>query len=129
MIIAAVLEVVFGHGLILRRHAVGDEGGHDPRGDDDAEAVIQAGDGVLGGVDDEVVLIARLAGAQEGLDAIVERTALVLALEQERGDAGLEKLERAVEEASYRLTLWLSWPQAQQFKNLNTSERLQISHF
>ena len=129
VIVTTVLQIVLGDGLVVTGHAVHGENREDPGQHDDAEVVVQAGDGVLGGVDDDVVLVANHIREQEGLDAVVQRAALVLALEQERGDAGLEKLERAVEEASYRLTLWLSWPQAQQFKNLNTSERLQISHF
>ena len=56
------------------------------------------GDGVLGGVDDDVVLIAGHAAGEEGVDALVEGAALVLTHEQEHRDAGLEQLERAVEE-------------------------------
>lgn len=96
--ITTVLEVVLGDQLVVVGEAVGGEHGEDPRGHDDAEVVVEAGDGVLGGVDDDVVLIAGHAADEEGADALVEGAALVLTHEQEHRDAGLEQLERAVEE-------------------------------
>ena len=93
-----VLEVVLGDQLVVAGEAVGGEHGEDPRGHDDAEVVVEAGDSVLGGVDDDVVLIAGHAAGEEGVDALVEGAALVLTHEQEHRDAGLEQLERAVEE-------------------------------
>ena len=98
MVVAAVLEVVLGDQLVVAREAVGGQHGQDPRRHDDAEVVVQARDRVLGGVDDDVVLVAGHAAGEEGADALVEGAALVLAHEQEHRDAGLEQLERAVEE-------------------------------
>lgn len=98
VVVTTVLEVVLGDQLVVASEAVGGERGEDPRGHDDAEVVVEAGDGVLGGVDDDVVLIAGHAAGEKGVDALVEGAALVLTHEQEHWDAGLEQLERAVEE-------------------------------
>ena len=90
MVVAAVVEVVLRHGLVVRRETVGDKRAQDPRRDDDAEVVVEAGDGVLGGVDHHDVLVLGAVGevGEEGLDALVELAALVLALEQENGQRG-----------------------------------------
>lgn len=101
---------MLGDALVVLGKALVQRSGGDHRGDERTELLVQAGDGVLGGVDDGELVSVLLA---EDLSAVVEFAALVLALEQGHGDAGLEELERAVEEASYRLTLWSSWPQAQ----------------
>lgn len=72
MVVAAVLEVVLGDQLVVAREAVGGEHRQDSGGHDDAEVVVQARDRVLGGVDDDVVLVAGHTAGEEGADALVE---------------------------------------------------------
>ena len=98
MIVATVVEVVLGDRLVVSGKAIGDQRGEDPRGDDDAELVVKAGDRELGCVDDVDVGVAGHAAVEEGADALVELAVLVLAHEQEDRDAGLHELEGAVEE-------------------------------
>ena len=100
MIVTTILEVVLGDRLIVTSQAVGHEDRENPRGHDDAEVVVQTGDGVLGGVNDHDVLVLGAVGEvrEEGLNALVELAALVLALEQEHGDVLLHELKRAMEE-------------------------------
>ena len=98
MIVATILEVVLGDRLVVSGKAIGDQRGEDPRRHDDAELVVKAGDRELGGVDDDLVLVAGHAAGEEGADALVEGAALVLSHEQEHRDAGLEQLERAAEQ-------------------------------
>ena len=102
MIVAAVVEVVLGDRLVVGGESVGDQRGQDPRRHDDAELLVQAGDGELGGVDDVDVGITGHAAVEEGADALVELAVLVLAHEQEHGHAGLHELEGAVEEVGGR---------------------------
>ena len=83
----------------MTRQALGGERGQDHGRDEHAELGIETVDRVLGRVDhDELVGVL----AAELLDAVVEGAALVLALEEEHGDAGLHELERAVEEVGAR---------------------------
>ena len=98
MIVATILEVVLGDRLVVASQAVGHEHRQNPRGDDDAELIVKAGDRELGGVDDVDVGVAGHAAVEEGADALVELAVLVLAHEQEDRDAGLHELEGAVEE-------------------------------
>ena len=95
VVVAAVLEVVLGDRIVVASQAVGHEHRQNPRGDDDAELIVKAGDRELGGVDDVDVGVAGHAAVEEGADALVEGAALVLSHEQEHRDAGLEQLERA----------------------------------
>ena len=98
VIVATILEVVLGDRLVVASQAVGNEHRQNPRRHDDAELVVKAGDRELGGVDDVDVGVAGHTAGQEGADALVELAVLVLAHEQEHGDAGLHELEGAVEE-------------------------------
>ena len=65
MIVATVVEVVLGDRLVVSGKAIGNQRGEDPRGDDDAELVVKAGDRELGGVDDVDVGVAGHAAGQE----------------------------------------------------------------